>query len=163
MLELRRITHDNWNAVEKLKLAKGQEGFVAPNLYSLAEAYVDLTNNEKPPMPFAIYFNDELVGFAMMEFCELDEDELLYKYYGDKSTYNLFRFMIDEKYQGKGLGREAMLKILDYLKTFPQGKADSISLSYEPTNDVARKLYVSLGFVETGYLYEEEMVARLEL
>jgi len=163
MIELRKITHDNWTKVAGLKLAEGQENFVAPNLYSLAEAYVDTTNNDDPPMPFAIYSNDELVGFAMMEFCELDEDEMLYEKYGDKSTYNFFRFMIDERHQGRGLGREAMVKILEFLKTFPQGKADSISLSYEPTNETARKLYSSLGFAETGHLMDGEMVARLGL
>ena len=163
MIELRKITHDNWHAVRNMKIAKGQEKFVAPNLYSLAEAYVDMTNNEKPPMPFAIYSDDELVGFTMMEYCEVDEDEMLYENYGDTSTYNFFRFMIDEKHQGKGLGREAMIKILEFLKTFPQGEVNSISLSYEPTNEVARKLYASLGFIETGHLEDGEMVARLGL
>jgi len=163
MIELRKIDHDNFRAVVKLKLAEGQENYVASNIYSLAEAYVDVMNCEKPPMPFAIYNDDELVGFTMMEHNDIDDDEYLYTEFGDKTTYNFFRFMIDEAHQGKGLGRQAMVKILDYLKSFPQGKVDSISLSYEPTNEVARKLYASLGFVETGHIEDNEMLARLAL
>ena len=34
------------------------------------------------------------------------------------------------------------------------------ALSYEPENTVARRLYASLGFVETGERVEDELVAR---
>ena len=163
MIELRKITRDNFGAVLKLKLADGQENFVASNIYSLAEAYVDSTNSEKPPMPFAIYNGEEVIGFTMMEFEEIDEDEFIFQTFGDKTIYNFFRFMIDEKHQGKGFGRQAMKKVLEFLQTNPQGKADAIFLSYEPTNEVAKKLYESLGFVETGHIEDGEMVARLGL
>ncbi|MCL2376559.1 MAG: GNAT family N-acetyltransferase [Defluviitaleaceae bacterium] len=74
-----------------------------------------------------------------------------------------FCFMIYEAHQGKGLGRQAMVKILEFLRTFPQGEVDSITLLYEPTNEVARGLYASLGFVETGHIEDGEVVARLGL
>ena len=35
-----------------------------------------------------------------------------------------------------------------------------VALSYEPENTVARRLYASLGFVETGEQEEDELVAR---
>ncbi|MCL2362329.1 MAG: GNAT family N-acetyltransferase [Defluviitaleaceae bacterium] len=168
MIELRKIDHDNWEDVLKLKVADHQKNFVAPNIYTLAEAYVEIVNGDEedadyPPMIFAIYKDNVLVGFTAMEQNEPDEDEYLYMTFGDKAVYNFYRFMIDEKFQGKGYGREAMVKILEYLKSFPQGEVDSISLSYEPENDVARKLYESLGFVETGHIEDGEMVARLGL
>ena len=163
MIELRKITYDNWRQVLNLKLAKGQDSFVASNIYSLAEAYVETTNREKPPMPFAIYNGEELIGFAMMEHEEIDEDEMLFMEYGDRAVYNFYRFMIDEKHQGKGLGRQAMEKILEFLRSYPQGEVSAIALSYEPENTVAKKLYASLGFVETGHLEDGEMVARLAL
>ena len=37
---------------------------------------------------------------------------------------------------------------LEYMHSFPCGKADSIWLSYEPENEIAKKLYASFGFVE---------------
>jgi diamine N-acetyltransferase len=39
----------------------------------------------------------------------------------------------------------------------------TVAISYEPGNDVARKLYASFGFYETGELDEGEVVALLRL
>ena len=52
---------------------------------------------------------------------------------------------------------------LDFVKTFPCGKAEYCWLSYEPENQVARKLYSSFGFVETGDTDGEELIAVLKL
>ena len=52
---------------------------------------------------------------------------------------------------------------LDFVKTFPCGKAECCWLSYEPENQVARKLYSSFGFVETGDMDGEELIAALKL
>src|SRR5262245_38753883 len=35
---LRPVTRENWRAVARLEVAEGQRQFVAPNVYSLAEA-----------------------------------------------------------------------------------------------------------------------------
>lgn len=71
--------------------------------------------------------------------------------------------MIDKDHQGKGYGKKAFTKVLDLIKTLPQGNATSVFLSYEPENEVARKLYASFGFVETGDIDEGEVIARLAL
>ena len=91
MIQLRKIDHDNFHAVLKLKLDSAQENWVASNIYSLAEAYVDHTNNDKPPMPFAIYNDDEVIGFAMMEYCDIkdDDDEPLWIRFKDKAIFIL--------------------------------------------------------------------------
>jgi diamine N-acetyltransferase len=52
-----------------------------------------------------------------------------------------------------------MLAIIDYLRA-SEG-ATSFALSYAPDNAVARRLYASLGFVETGEREDGELVARL--
>jgi len=62
--------------------------------------------------------------------------------------------MIDKKHQGKGLGKQAIVKIIEFLRSFPQGKTDTISVSYWMTNVAARKLYASVGFVETGDIWD---------
>lgn len=49
--------------------------------------------------------------------------------------------MVHPDYQNRGIGRAAMLKILDELKGIPV-----IDLVTHPENDVAIKLYESLGF-----------------
>ena len=154
MIELRKITQDNLWEVLELKVAIGQEGYVDSNIYRLAWAYVKETNNEKPPLVFAIYHHDKVVGLMDMGFFELSETTFLFEEFGDKATYGINHFMIEHKYQGKGFGKQAMQKVIEFLRTFPQGKADAIYLSYWKTNEAARGLYASVGFVETGEIWD---------
>ena len=80
-----------------------------------------------------------------------------------KGNYNLWRLMIDRSYQNKGYGAEAVRLALEFVKSFPCGKADYCWLSYEPENEVARRLYRSFGFTETGEMDGEEIIAILRL
>ena len=41
-----------------------------------------------------------------------------------------------------------MRLVLEFIRTFPCGQADYCWLSYEPENEVAKKLYRSFGFEE---------------
>ncbi|WP_330400122.1 N-acetyltransferase [Pseudobutyrivibrio ruminis] len=52
---------------------------------------------------------------------------------------------------------------LDFIKTYPCGPAEYCWLSYEPENQVAKDLYASFGFVETGDMDGEEIIAVLKL
>lgn len=158
MVELKKITYDNFNECIKLVTTEEQKEFVASNIYSLAEAYVALTNQECIPMPYAIYNDDIMVGFLMMSYNEKDEDDD-----EDEDAYSIWRFMIDKKYQGKGYGKESMAKALQLIKTFPHGEAKLVVLSYEPENVVAKKLYASFEFEETGEIEYGEAVAILKL
>ena len=156
MIELRKITFDNFDECIKLETTEEQKSFVASNIRSLAQAYVALTNKECIPMPYAICHNDIMVGFIMLSYAEADENE-------DEPAYWVWRLMIDKEYQGKGYGKEAMVTALELIKTFPCGEASTVYLSYELDNIVAMALYKSLGFVETGKIEEGEMIAKLAL
>ena len=87
----------------------------------------------------------------------------LYKQYEGKPYYYIWRFMIDKKYQQRGYGRESFKQTLDFIKTFPAGKAEYVLLSYEPSNVVGKKLYESFGFNEvfTEYLHEDDEVTSM--
>ena len=78
-------------------------------------------------------------------------------------NYNLWRLMIDRKFQNKGYGKKALGLALDFINSLPCGKADYCWLSYEPENYIARHLYHSFGFVETGDMDGEELNAALKL
>lgn len=156
MVELRQITDDNFHQCIKLELAEGQDKFVAPNMYTLAEAYVALTNDEFIPMPYAIYDDDVMVGFICMAFQRAEDG-------GPVGFYEMYRFMIDRRHQAKGFGRAALSQALELLKTQPHGPGSHIATSFVPGNDVAKQLYLSLGFVETGEYDDDELVARFEL
>jgi len=159
MVVFRKITWDNFDECVNLQLADEQRGFLASNVYSLAQSYVALLNDELPPMTFAIYDDDTMIGFIMMYHDTAEENE-----YGDEEAYGILRFMIDRRYQNKGYGTKAMEKALEYIRTFPQGEAKAVYISYAPENEAARRLYAKFGFKEIGINEEsEEMVAKLIL
>ncbi len=79
------------------------------------------------------------------------------------NNYNLWRLMIDQQYQHRGYGRKAVELALEFIRTFPCGEAEYCWLSYEPENDVARRLYGSFGFEETGDMDGDEVIAVLKL
>lgn len=154
---LEKITWDNWQACLRLKVTEEQDEFIASNTYSLAQSYVALLNDELPPMTYAICADDRVIGFVMMFHDTAEESDY------SEASYGILRFMIDGSFQGKGYGKRALAEVLDLIRTFPQGDAVSVFLSYNPGNDVARRLYASFGFVETGDISGGEVVARLAL
>lgn len=92
MIELQKITDDNFEECIKLEPKEEQKNYVASNICSLAEAYVALTNNECIPMPYAIYNNDIMVGFIMLSYNEAAMNN-------DENAYWVCRLMIDKSYQ----------------------------------------------------------------
>ena len=160
MLRLEKINGKNVWEILKLSVSEEQKNFVARNEISIIEAYTAITANGHA-FPFGIYDDDQPVGFLMIGF---DADD----YWDDapaiaKGNYNLWRLMIDKNFQGKGFGKEAVKLALEFIHTFPCGKADYCWLSYEPENEAARRLYQSFGFKETGDRDGEELIAVLKL
>ncbi|NLX08805.1 MAG: GNAT family N-acetyltransferase [Chloroflexi bacterium] len=143
-IRLQEVNKDNWQACTKLEPREDQRNFVAPNVYSLAEArfYPEL-------VPLAVYDDKALVGFLMWG---TDPDE-------PPGHYWIARMMIDWRQQGKGYGRAAMEAILADLKARPDCVV--ILLSYHPHNQAAERLYASLGFEKTGEIIGGEVVVRL--
>jgi len=160
MIRLEKINANNVWKILKLEVEDFQKDFVATNTESIVEAYTTTIANGVA-IPFGIYNDDEPVGFAMLAYGVDDS----YEEYPSiaKDNYCIWRLMIDKKYQGKGYGRKAIELLIDYVKTFPFGKADYLYLSYEPENTLAKKLYASFGFKETGEMDGDEVIAALKL
>ena len=145
MIHLEKLTYENFDDVFELKVKKVQYPFVASNCYSIAEAYVTMMCGGHV-FPFAIYNDKRLVGFIQIGYGEnADQDGVSV----EKDNYEIWRFMIDKRYQGRGYGREALKLALDFIRTWPCGKAEFCWISYEPENEIARKLYASFGFTIT--------------
>ena len=168
-IHLEKVTEDNVEAIVGLRVAKDQRDYVASNKWSLIDAYLTLADGE-PVFPFGIYNGKTPVGFIMISYDNdwsgyereawLKSDE--FKFYNGKNYYYLWRFMIDKKYQKRGYGKEAIKLALDFIRTFPCGEAEYCVLSYEPKNEVAKKLYESFGFKEIngpGYYEEDDEVS----
>ena len=165
MVHIEKLNPVNtWDVVD-LKLRKEQKDFVAPNFASIIEAYTSI-GTECTAFPFAIYNDRKVVGFLMIGYNEA----AMYDYFNDfkapevsRNNYSIWRFMIDKRYQKRGYGRAAMKLALDFIRTRPCGEAEYCFLSYEPENEVAAKLYHSLGFEENGETDGDEIVAVLKL
>jgi diamine N-acetyltransferase len=159
MIRLQKIDSQNLWKVVNLSVKEQQQEFVATNTQSLLEAYVTTTSG-KTALPFAIYNDEEVVGFVMFGYDTIgDEDEPAIA----SGNYCIWRFMIDQKYQGKGFGKEALAKSIEYLRTEPCGQGKYCWLSYEPENIEARALYTFMGFSENGEMDGEEIVSVLQL
>ena len=120
MFKLKKINRKNVGEILKLEVFDNQKRFVAPNNISIIEAYLAITENNDV-FTFGIYNDDAPVGFLMIGFDVNSDDEGAPK--RAKGNYNIWRFMIDKKFQGKGFGKKAMNLALEFVNTFPCGSA----------------------------------------
>ena len=154
MPEIRPVTKENWKELIKLKVSDDQKHFVASNLYSIAEAQFgdDIPDEGHWDMfPYGIYDEGKPVGFLMVS----------YNYEFVRFQGFILRLMVDESVQGKGYGKFGMNWMLEKYRA--DERVQVVGISYEPDNDVARKLYASLGFQETGEIVDGEALALLKL
>ncbi|SEM03734.1 diamine N-acetyltransferase [Butyrivibrio sp. ob235] len=134
MIHLESVTRDNIEELIELSVREDQQSFVSTVAESLAQAYVYSEN----AYPFAVYEDDILVGFIMMG------------YYEVKQYYTLWKFLIDYRYQNKGYGRQALILGLKYIKE--KFNPPNIYTGVAPGNTVAKDLYKSVGFEDTGLI-----------
>ena len=132
-------------------VAPSQRGFVAPNAVSLAEALFS-------PRAWyrAIAADGVLVGFVMIsDDPDGTENDGVPEYY-------LWRMMIADGFQGRGLrrgGGEAARRT-----TCGRGPTPpSCSSSWVPGPGGPEPFYLGLGFVPTGEVHDGEVVGRLAL
>ena len=142
---LHPVDRETWRDVARLTVTPEQQRFVAAPTYYLAMcAYGDVWH------PMSVHdASGSVVGFLMWGVDDAD------------GSCWLGGILVDATHQGRGLGRAAVVHALSLLRT-ETGRTE-FALSYQPENVVARQLYASLGFVETGEEQDGEVVARLSL
>ena len=143
-VSLREITDENLRPVMDLDVADAQREFVASNSRSIAEACYTTDVWMR-----AIYAEDEPAGFLL-----LSERRQVPHYY-------LWRFMVDRRFQGRGVGRRAMELLIDYVRALPN--ASEMFLTYVPAPGGPREFYAKLGFADTGREHDGELEMRLDL
>ncbi len=122
------IDETNECMVRNIKVKPGQAKYIESVDECLAEA-----KEIQQWHPVAIYSEEEIIGFAM------------YGSFGPNKDTWIDRIIIDEKFQGKGLGKKAMLKLIDIVAHEYEIKV--IYLSIVEENKVAYQLYKDIGFV----------------
>lgn len=143
-MTLEDVGAGNWRACTALEVEQSHQRFVAPVAYYLALcAY-----GESPWQPLAVRGGDEVVGFVMWGIDPEDE------------SFWIGGLIIDRRHQRRGYGRAVVAELLE--RAASEGHREA-ALSYDPQNTLAQSLYLSMGFVETGELADNETVARRQL
>lgn len=145
MVRLELVTEKTFKKIVDMKLTEEQSHFVAPNVVSLAQAwlYYDETR------PYAVCDGEKTVGFMMLDW---DENE---------RTVGIWRFMIASEYQKMGYGKAAVIAAVEMIKA--EDKFDLIHLDYVKGNTVARDLYYKIGFRENGEVENGEIIMIMPL
>lgn len=151
-VELVEITDGNVHRVGEIDRSFSQQDLVAPVLVSLAQAFVPRVVRGEVLRPWvrAIEADGELVGFVMMA---EPHDENPHPY--------LWRYVIDHRHQGRGIGRRALLEIVRQRR---RDGATHMTVSFVP--DVVGSpapFYLGLGFELTGGEHNGEVDALLDL
>jgi diamine N-acetyltransferase len=141
-VSLRDVTRENVRAVCELELAEGQEPYVAPASFTVAEgAY------EPYGWVRAIYAGEAPVGVLLIEA-------------DDPARPRLVRLMIDSAHQRRGIGREAIALAAEAMRE--TGAAELVT-SYHPGPLEPAAFYVGCGFRPTGEEDHGEPVLSLPL
>ncbi|PJZ19435.1 spermidine acetyltransferase, partial [Bacillus cereus] len=118
-LHICEVTEKNWRSVAALNVAKDQQQFIESNAFSLAESLY-----EKNGTSVGLYDGETLVGYAM------------YGWYWEKrKSVWLDRFMIDQRYQGKGYAKRFLRLLIQFLQN--KFECKTIYLSLHPDNKPA--------------------------
>lgn len=139
MLRLTDVSEDNWIEVASLSVFENQRKYLASPIGILARGYVYRNCNAKI---FVVADGEAIVGLALVR--EFTDEPL---------GYELQQFMIDQKYQGKGYGSEALQLILNELRK--ENHFDHVEVCVNKEDTVAIHVYEKLGFVDSGYIDDQ--------
>ena len=149
-LKLTEITEENWLEAASLSVKENQRGFLAPAVGILARGYVYRNCSGRV---YAFENDGIIVGLALVR--EFTDEPL---------GYDLQQFMIDQRYQGKGFGSQALQLVLDELRK--ENHYDHVEVCVKKADAEAIRLYEKYGFIDSGYIDEDapdsiNMICRL--
>jgi diamine N-acetyltransferase len=142
-IRLEQINGENWYQCSQLEVRPEQRGLVSSNLLCIAEVQFHPGWGA-----FAIYENDQMVGFTMYE------DD------ADQGEWWISALMIAAEHQGRGYGKAAVQALTELVR---DRGCRELRVGYADGNLAARALYKSIGFSELGLDDEGDMVVCLSL
>ncbi|AXH97284.1 GNAT family N-acetyltransferase [Ornithinimicrobium avium] len=151
-VRLVELTHENAATYGRLRTHRTQERFVATMADSYTDALFPEPEGGHPVLPVlrGIEADGEPAGFLMYA-DGINE--------GTPEPY-LWRFLVDRRHQGRGIGRRALQRWAADLRA--AGHTVAVT-SWVQDPGGPEPFYLQLGFVLTGERDEGEAVARLEL
>ena len=136
MIKLTEINEANWMTAAALRVREEQRGYLDSALGILARGYAYRASRARV---IGLAEGETMVGVALVK--DLEEEP---------ACYDLQQFMIDERYQGRGYGTEALKLILAELEK--EGKYPCAEVCVKKENAAALRLFEKLGFTDTGYI-----------
>ena len=149
MVSLRPLSESNRQAVEALRVSPSQERFVSGVADSLLEA---AKHPDARALYWAVHAEDTPVGFVMIA-DEVGSPEYISHY--------LWKLLIDERYQGQGLGTATLDLIVEYFRGRPGVELLNTSAGQGDGSPIA--FYERYGFERTGDVLDDEVLLRLGL
>ena len=138
-IQLIDVTEENWLDIARLSVSDEQQAFLDRPIGIIARGYVYRHCNARV---IGIACGDRIVGVALVR--DLDEEP---------ACYDLQQFMIDQRFQNKGYGTEALKQIVGQLQT--EGKYTCVEVCVNKADAPALRLYGKAGFVDTGYIDDD--------
>ncbi|PSV25424.1 MULTISPECIES: GNAT family N-acetyltransferase [unclassified Photobacterium] len=131
---------------------KDQEGVKAVSLFEdqilFAATADDFLESESATMHlYVIKLNSQIVGFFKIDIAYSHDVDFC-----SENCIGLRTFVIDQKLQGKGIGKQALMVLFTYLaKNY--SNYQRIYLTVNCKNTVAKRCYETAGFTFTGERY----------
>ncbi len=141
---LREVDEDSLWSILDLEVDEEQKRYVAPNAVSIAEAHFSESAWFR-----AIYAGETPVGFILLY---IDEDE---------AEFDLWRMMIDKRYQRKGYGTQALDLVIDHISEVAD--AEELTLSYLPGDGDPAPFFAKIGFQDSDEWVDDEKILKLKL
>jgi GNAT superfamily N-acetyltransferase len=147
-LRLEELSAKTIVAANSLTLRRGQEAFVTPTSYAIADAIL----NPITSWPRVVLDDDEVVGFIRGNFDEEAEQQ--------EFRSCIWRINVSANAQGLGVGRFAAHALADEARS--RG-FDKLYVIWEPGEDGPEQFFLHIGFVVTGQTQYGENIGTLEL
>lgn len=147
-LRLEELSATTIVAANSLTLRPGQEQFVAPPSYAIADAYIDPLTS----WPRVVLDGDTVVGFIRGNF---DADNALPEF---RSC--IWRINVAAAEQGAGVGKFAVWALAEEARS--RGFHE-LTVLWEPGDDGPEEFFLKIGFVITGETQYGEKLGTLKI
>ncbi len=153
MYSFRIVQQKDLRALFGLGVKETQQGFVAPNAVSIAQAAYDPSATA-----FGIWDGDQAVGF--LSICDMAHPEAEFDEGDNSDGIYVWRLLVDKARQGQNVGREAIAFAQSHAREL--GRANLV-LSAVDAPYGAVPFYEKLGFRRSGRMVHGEVDLLLAL
>ena len=139
MIQFVDVNEENWLQIASLSVREEQKPYLAPPIGILARGYV---YRDCGARVIGIANDGQIIGAALVR--DFKEEPV---------GYDLQQFLIDQRYQNRGYGTEALRLILEQLRQ--EGRFDHVEVCVKKADSEALHVYEKVGFVDSGYVDED--------